>query len=340
MTAGNTGPPRRRWADADGISALQKAVITALQGSPYTVIDTEGGFEVQPESDYDERWRGAMSRGRRHSELRWVVKERPGSYAVTDVVSSLRWSAGLTGFDMSGYKQVGRDPSFSRTNIWALTDTGGIERVADFRFNSREGRDVIRLAARQLGLKERLPRSVQVTIAGVAAMILAAVGLFSWLKSHPGNHGPSPSAVTVNAARVQLVDAAHGVVTSTTLDNLNAGFAFRSCSSSGGFPYRGELTLHFDIPGGPQHVEALNTIVGQLITAGWTDGLPPGHRDRGDPLVPDEVATLHRGEIAAHVRRGNPVNHGPVIELEGPCGSMRATQRHPGYVWDVTEEVR
>jgi hypothetical protein len=137
MTAGNTGPPRRRWADADGISALQKAVITALQDSPYTVIDTEGGFEGQPESDYDERWRGAMSRGRRHSELRWVVKERPGSYAVTDVVSSLRWSAGLTGFDMSGYKQVGRVPSFSRTNIWALTDTGGIERVADFRFNSK-----------------------------------------------------------------------------------------------------------------------------------------------------------------------------------------------------------
>lgn len=337
MVPSSAGQPQRRWTDADGISPLQQAVTAALQDSPYTVIDTEGGFEVELPSD-DEQWRGVMGRGWRHRELRWVVKERPGSYAVTDVTGYSQGSVGLLGLSGSFSKQVGRIPSFSRTNIWALTDDGAIERVAGFRFNTREVRDVIRLAARQLGLKERLPKSVKATIAGVAASILAAVCVGAWVVSHPGNHATSAATISGEATRAELIGAAHGIVTTSPLDNMNAGFAFRSCSSRGGYPYRGELRLHFDLPEGPQHVEALNAIVEQLRTTGWADGLPPGHRDRGYPLAPDEVATLHRGEIAAHVRRANPLNDGAGIELEGPCDVGSRTGLD--YVWDVTADVR
>lgn len=51
--------------------------------------------------------------------------------------------------------------SFTREKIWALSDRGRIEPVVDYKFNSREGRDLIRLVARQLGLKERQPLSVK-----------------------------------------------------------------------------------------------------------------------------------------------------------------------------------
>ena len=46
---------------------------------------------------------------------------------------------------------------FTRETIWALSDRGVIESVVDYKVNSREGRDAIRLVAEQLGLRERLP---------------------------------------------------------------------------------------------------------------------------------------------------------------------------------------
>jgi hypothetical protein len=55
--------------------------------------------------------------------------------------------------------------------------------VAEYRFNSREGRDVIRLAAKQLGLKEGLPTVLfwaNVAIA-VSGGIPALAFLSDWL---------------------------------------------------------------------------------------------------------------------------------------------------------------
>jgi hypothetical protein len=68
-------------------------------------------------------------------------------------------------FGASMQVQGGRVITFSRQKIWALSDRGRIEPVVDYRFNSREGRDLIRLVARRLGLKERQPLSLKLPLA-------------------------------------------------------------------------------------------------------------------------------------------------------------------------------
>jgi hypothetical protein len=85
---------------------------------------------------------------------------------------------------MSASGQSGWIFSFSRLNIWAVGPDGRIRPVAPYRFNSREGRDVIRLAAKQLGLKEGLPPVLLlanyciVTAVGVPPLVF----LVQWLQ--------------------------------------------------------------------------------------------------------------------------------------------------------------
>lgn len=67
------------------------------------------------------------------------------------------WNWSTLSWDGQWSVQTGRILEFSRVNIWALTDCGQIEPAADYKFNAREGRDLIRLVAKQLGLKERFP---------------------------------------------------------------------------------------------------------------------------------------------------------------------------------------
>ena len=59
--------------------------------------------------------------------------------------------------------------AFTREKIWALSDRGHIEPVVNYRFNSREGRDLIRMVAGRQGLKERQPWSVNLALGAVLA---------------------------------------------------------------------------------------------------------------------------------------------------------------------------
>lgn len=61
-----------------------------------------------------------------------------------------------------------------------MSDTGRIEPVLDYRFNSREGRDLIRLAASRLGLKETMPGPIKKTLLIVGILFLLALALDVW----------------------------------------------------------------------------------------------------------------------------------------------------------------
>ena len=171
-------------ADAEG-SALLRAVQQATVGTPYTVVPTNLGFNV--ELDLGERqWRDVFGRAGLRRSFRWEVTEKTAKskYTINDVGVAVRWSAGVPGIGMSASGQSGRIFSFSRQNIWAVGPDGGIRPVAEYRFNSREGRDVIRLAAKQLGLKEGLP---PVLLAANTAIVIAGgvpalTFLIQWLQ--------------------------------------------------------------------------------------------------------------------------------------------------------------
>jgi hypothetical protein len=163
-------------------SALQRAVEQATEGTPYTVVPTNLGFNV--ELDLGERqWRDVFGRAGLRRMYRWEVTEKKSKYTINDVEVAVRWVAGVPGIGMSASGQAGRIFSFSRENIWAAGPDGHVRPVAEYRFNSREGRDVIRLAAKQLGLKEGLPTVLfwaNVAIA-VSGGIPALAFLSDWL---------------------------------------------------------------------------------------------------------------------------------------------------------------
>ncbi|MDO3398820.1 hypothetical protein QWI29_02135 [Mycolicibacterium neoaurum] len=69
--------------------------------------------------------------------------------------------------------QGGRILGFARQRIWALSDRGVIEPVVDYRLNAREGRDLIRLVATELVLRERLPMTLK--LAAVCVLITPAI---------------------------------------------------------------------------------------------------------------------------------------------------------------------
>src|SRR5690625_74677 len=163
------------------MSELRDSVAATAQGTPYVVVDTERGFNVELDVD-DHRYRARQNWlvGRR--KLSWRVKEHPSYFSITDVQSSYRRGGGIVGFGFAPQWQSGRIFSLSRKSIWAVTDDGRVAPVADYRFNAREGRDLIRLVARQLDLTERQPLTVNVATAAILVTPIAfAVYGLVWL---------------------------------------------------------------------------------------------------------------------------------------------------------------
>ncbi|MDV3305625.1 hypothetical protein K7Z75_18355 [Mycobacterium avium subsp. hominissuis] len=157
------------------MSEFRDAVAAAAQDTPYVVVDTKKGFDVKLDIA-NAQWWGLYNRAGLRKSFRWRVVERKSYFTITDRQVEVRWQAGVPTFGASMQAQGGRVLSFSRQKIWALSDNGRIEPVVDYRFNSREGRDLIRMVARQLGLKERQPLwTVKIPL----VMALATPALFA-----------------------------------------------------------------------------------------------------------------------------------------------------------------
>ena len=147
------------------VSELQALVTSAAQDTPYTVRSTQKGFDVEL-NVADERWWEVFRRAGLQSTFRWRVTEHPSYITITDQQRNLTWSVGpkVASAALSG--QTGRIFSLARGNIWAPSGDGGFAPVAGYRFDSREGRDLVRLAAKKLGIKERPPMFLTLILVG------------------------------------------------------------------------------------------------------------------------------------------------------------------------------
>lgn len=181
-----------------------EAVAAATHGTPYTVVPTKKGFDVELDI-VNAQWWELFARAGMRKSFRWrVTEKRDGrAFTITDREVDLTWRAGVpslsggavlqSAFSWSdGFSwsfQSGRIVSFSRQKIWALSDRGRIEPVVDYRFNSREGRDLIRLVGKQLGLKEHQPLVIRLSVAAALATPLgfAVVGLVTMARQALGH---------------------------------------------------------------------------------------------------------------------------------------------------------
>lgn len=154
------------------MSEFRQSVAAAAEGTPYRVVDARRGFAVELDI-VNAQWWGVFNRAGLQSSFRWRVREHPSYFTITDRQVRVKWTAGTPRFAFSWDIQIGRIWAFTRETIWALSDRGRIEPVVNYRFNSREGRDLIRMVARQQGLKERQPWSVNL---GLAAVLATPVG--------------------------------------------------------------------------------------------------------------------------------------------------------------------
>ncbi|ART70525.1 hypothetical protein BTO20_20045 [Mycobacterium dioxanotrophicus] len=145
------------------MSTFSSSVAAAAEGTPYKVTPTKRGFDVELDI-VNAHWWELFDRAGLQSSFRWRVREHASYYTITDRQVRMKWSAGVPRFAFSWEMQGGRIFAFTREKIWALSDRGRIEPVVDYRFNSREGRDLIRMVARRQGLKERQPWSVNLAL--------------------------------------------------------------------------------------------------------------------------------------------------------------------------------
>jgi hypothetical protein len=169
------------------VSEFKDAVAAAAQDTPYAVVATKKGFDVQLDI-VNAQWWELFERAGLSESFRWKVREHRNYFTITDKQVNVKWSTSGPRFAMSWQMQGGRIFSYTRQKIWALSDAGRIEPVVNYKFNPKEGRDLIRLVARQLGRKERPPLSVNIGLAfalatpaffavyGLVQLVLGTIG--------------------------------------------------------------------------------------------------------------------------------------------------------------------
>ena len=152
----------------------------AAGGTPYVVTATDAGFDVTLDI-VDAQWFGLFNKaGLDKVYIHHVAVADDGTYTVTDDSRTVEWVAGVPRASASAERVYGRVKEFGVQKVWALDEHGRFGPVVDFRFNSEEGRDLVKGVAQQLGLKEKRGAAertglVFALVAGVGSVITLLV---------------------------------------------------------------------------------------------------------------------------------------------------------------------
>ena len=166
--------------------AFLEGVQQAASGTPYVVTATDAGFDVTLDI-VDAQWFGLFDKaGLSKVYIHHVAVGDGGTYTVTDDARSVEWVAGVPRVSASAERVYGRVKEFGVQKVWALDAHGRFGPVVDFRFNSEEGRDLVKGVAQQLGLKEKRGAAertglIFALVAGVGSVITLVVLLVAAL---------------------------------------------------------------------------------------------------------------------------------------------------------------
>jgi hypothetical protein len=167
-----------------------EGVRAAAEGTPYTVTETEDGFDVALDI-VDAQWFGLFNKaGLKWLYIHHVNLKGDGVYSITDESRRLEWVAGTPRISASAEVTKGRIVEFSKQKVWAFDENGDFGVQADYRFSSEEGRALVEGVAKQLELEQRRGMEEKIgmffaalaigglVIGGIVVAILALLGTF------------------------------------------------------------------------------------------------------------------------------------------------------------------
>lgn len=157
-------------------SRLFEQVRRNAEGTPYTVTETEKGFDVALDLA-DATWYEVFGKAGLRVSFTHHVAVHDDRYTITDDSRQVHWRAGVPTASAGASRFVGRQISFSSRKTWALLGTpekpGVPTKVVDYTFSTETGRALITGAATSLGLRQEMPLSEKV---GIGFGIVGAVG--------------------------------------------------------------------------------------------------------------------------------------------------------------------
>lgn len=160
-------------------------VAEAADGTPYRVTRTGQGFDVGLDLA-DATWYGLFNKAGLRKTVVHRVRVDGDRFTITDDSSEVRWEAGVPRAAGSASRELGRRIEFGHEKIWALREDGSVGRVVDYQFSSQEGRDLVELVGREMGLSqgrgtaERIGLYAALSVPVLLAVILLVV-LVLWL---------------------------------------------------------------------------------------------------------------------------------------------------------------
>ena len=145
----------------------------SVDGTPYIVTGTDRGFDLTLDI-VDAKWFGLYFKEGLHRVYTYHVEvPEDGTYTVTDDSRTVEWQAGVPTISGSVQRTRGRVRDLSSEKVWALGEDLRPGAVVDYRFNSEDGRHLIRAVADSLGLKEQRGRDEKI---GLYFAILGGAG--------------------------------------------------------------------------------------------------------------------------------------------------------------------
>ena len=145
----------------------------AADGTPYAVTETERGFDVTLDI-VDATWFGVLNKaGLAKVYTHHVAMTGDDAYTVTDDSRTVEWVAGMPQVRGSVERVQGRVKEFGVQKVWAFDKRGRFGVQADYRFNSEEGRNLVKGVGQQLGLTEKRGAAEKT---GLILGLVAAVG--------------------------------------------------------------------------------------------------------------------------------------------------------------------
>lgn len=153
---------------------LHDVVVDATQDTPYVVTDQDDGFDLILDLA-NAQWRTVFGQAKIKRAVIYEVRPKGPDYTITDVVKSVDWVAGAPGFSGKASIQRGRSIEFGVLKAWGVGPDGLPIKVADFSFATQEGRQLINLAGKSLGMSSRMGAAEKIALGFAAVAIVGAV---------------------------------------------------------------------------------------------------------------------------------------------------------------------
>jgi hypothetical protein len=173
--------------------ALLDRMRAATQDGPYVVNETADGFDMEIDI-VDAQWFDLMRLNGLQRVFTYEVRldEEQQRYSITDVAHSVSWDAG-SGPD--GPPTLHREQSTERGRVYSKSfhietgvdaRTGAVGTPVNYRFDSSEGREIIRGVLEENGWSEQMgaEQKIGLVVAGLTVAALVVVGIVAlvmWL---------------------------------------------------------------------------------------------------------------------------------------------------------------